>query len=84
MRLISDNFSDFLGPDLAQYIGRDPVSGLFTCQKCGKSNKQKEHVRSHLETIHFAGHFLYTCELCGKTYNGKNSLNKHMSVVHRD
>ena len=63
---------------------KDPVSGLIICRICGKSNQQKDHIRSHLETFHFAGQFAYSCHICGKTYSRKNSLSKHMCAVHPD
>jgi DNA-directed RNA polymerase subunit RPC12/RpoP len=62
---------------------KDHQSGQFVCKTCGKSNKQKGVVKSHVEAIHFAGHFVYSCGICGKTFNGKNSLSTHMSVMHR-
>lgn len=74
------------GPDvsvLEEYIEKDHQSGQFVCKTCGKSNKQKGVVKSHVEAIHFAGHFVYSCGICGKTFNGKNSLSTHMTRSHR-
>ena len=79
-------FFSHVGPDvgvLEEYIEKDHQSGQFVCKTCGKSNKQKGVVKSHVEAIHFAGHFVYSCNICGKTFNGKNSLSTHMSVMHR-
>ena len=75
-----------LGPDvsiLEEYIEKDPTTGQFSCKSCGKTNKQKGVIKSHVEAIHFAGHFVYSCQICGKTFNGKNSLSTHVSVMHR-
>jgi len=68
---------------LEDQIEKDHITGLFVCKTCGKSNKHKGNIKSHVEAIHFAGHFIYTCRVCGKTFNGKNSLSTHMSVNHR-
>ena len=77
-----------LGPPdqrmLEDFITRDPVTGHFVCRTCGKSQKHKHSLKSHVETIHLAGMFSYSCTMCGKTYNGKNSLDKHMSLIHRE
>ena len=68
---------------LEEYITKDSETGHFACTTCGKTNKQKNCIRMHIEAVHFPGQFVYNCKLCSKTFNGQNSLNVHMSVVHR-
>jgi len=67
---------------LNDYIKKDPESGLFLCQFCGKQNLQKNNIRKHIEGVHFTGSFVYKCNLCNKDFNGKNSLSTHMYKYH--
>jgi len=67
---------------LNDYIKKDPESGLFLCQFCGKQNMQKNNIRKHIEGVHFTGSFVYKCNLCNKDFNGKNSLSTHMYKYH--
>ena len=69
---------------LDDYITKDSVTGKFVCQTCGKSNKQKNCIKMHIEAIHFPGRFVYFCSICVKPFNGKNSLTVHMTRSHRD
>merc|ERR1719319_969655 len=68
---------------LDEYITKDSATGNFLCRTCGKSSKQKNCIRMHIEAIHFPGQFVYTCSICNKTFNGKNSLTVHMARSHR-
>ena len=72
---------------LDQYIRKgneeDSFSSHFFCTICGKGNSQKNNVRNHVESIHFAGSFVYNCDHCDKSFNGKNSLSVHLSTYHR-
>jgi len=73
------------GPDptvLEEYIQKSTETGLYICLTCGKFNKKKQNIKSHVEAVHFAGQFVYNCQLCHKTFNGKNSLSVHMSRTH--
>merc|ERR1712243_253295 len=37
----------------------------FKCTLCGKQNSlNKAHVRNHIESVHFPGHFSYNCNHC--------------------
>ena len=67
---------------LNDYIKKDPETGMFSCQFCGKANVQKNNIRNHIEGVHFPGQFVYKCELCNKDFNGKNSLSVHVSKYH--
>ena len=44
----------------------------------------KIHLRNHIESVHFPGHFSYNCNHCEKTYKTKNALCIHVSRVHGD
>jgi len=67
---------------LNDYITKDPETGMFSCQFCGKSNIQKNNIRNHIEGVHFPGQFVYKCDQCNKDFNGKNSLSVHLSKYH--
>ena len=67
---------------LEDYIKRDQETGLFICNICGKTNRQKTNIKNHLEGVHFHGQFVYECSYCGKRFNGKNSLSVHVHKFH--
>jgi len=67
---------------LNDYIKKDPSTGMFVCQFCGKENLQKNNIRKHIEGVHFTGSFVYKCEICNKDFNGKNSLSTHLYKYH--
>ena len=49
------------GPNLTllkKYSQKDPLTGNFVCQKCGKESKAKYNIIRHIEAIHFAGQFI--------------------------
>ena len=56
--------------------------GLWQCQVCQKTSKQKGDMKKHLE-IHLE-RVSYPCEICGKSYMTRRSLMTHKSNSHRD
>ena len=55
--------------------------GLFQCNLCGKSAKQKIHVKNHIEAKHLEG-IEIPCPICGKKFRSNNSLFIHKSRFH--
>jgi len=49
--------------------------GLWTCIQCGKTDRQRFHLRRHAET-HIEG-FSHACNLCGKTFSQRAHLKTH-------
>ena len=58
---------------LDEYISKDSATGHFVCRTCGKSNKQKNCIRMHIEAIHFPGQFVYTCGICTNVCEDKET-----------
>lgn len=56
--------------------------GVFTCEACGKTGKDKGNMQRHAET-HIAG-VSYTCPNCKKTFRSTNSFNSHISRFHKN
>ena len=50
-------------------------SGVYKCKLCGKTAKQSNDLKKHIET-HIDG-VSYPCQLCGKTFRSRNSYNTH-------
>lgn len=57
------------------------VDGLWSCTECGKTNKDKTKVKSHIET-HIEG-MSHKCGYCGKSLGTRNSLHVHLYRTHR-
>lgn len=51
----------------------------FSCSLCGKSYKQKCHLKRHF-TNHYGVKF--SCSICGKNFGRKDTLRIHMLQVH--
>ena len=56
--------------------------GVFTCEACGKTGKDKGNMQRHAET-HIAG-VSYSCPNCKKTFRSTNSFNSHISRFHKN
>ena len=56
--------------------------GVFTCEACGKTGKDKGNMQRHAET-HIAG-VSYNCPDCKKTFRSTNSFNSHISRFHKN
>jgi len=54
--------------------------GLWTCVQCGKTDRQRFHLRRHAET-HIEG-FSHSCSLCGKTFSQRAHLKTHAWKAH--
>ena len=57
---------------------------LHRCTMCGKTGKQRNNMRKHVENIHFNGTFVYNCKYCCQTFASRNKLNHHISGVHKN
>ena len=58
-----------------QYVERSK-DGLFYCNVCGKSAKQKIVVKNHVEAKHLEG-IEIPCPICGKTFRSRHNLSNH-------
>ena len=50
--------------------------GLWVCNRCGKTDKQRFHLRRHVET-HIEG-FSHSCAVCGKSFTQRAALKAHV------
>ena len=55
---------------------------LWTCDMCGKTNKDRQDMRRHMET-HFPG-FEHQCPYCDKQSKSRNALRNHISRNHKN
>ena len=58
------------------------IGGMWSCIKCGKSDKKKGDMRKHIEGKHIEG-VSHPCNQCGKQFRSRNSLKNHISVNHK-
>ena len=74
--LISGNFNDIreLDNKIEENINRD-VDGMFKCNICPKVNRNKGHMREHVES-HIDG-LSFPCQHCHKTFRSRHSLRTH-------
>jgi len=74
--LISGDFNNIreLDNKIEENINRD-VDGMFKCNMCPKVNRNKGHMREHVES-HIDG-LSFPCQHCDKTFRSRNSLRKH-------
>ena len=56
--------------------------GLYHCNLCGKSAKQKIQIKYHIEAKHLEG-IEIPCPICGKIFRSNNSLLVHKSCYHK-
>merc|ERR1712243_397167 len=75
------NFSDIaeLDKTIDENIFRDE-DGFFRCSKCPKVNKNRTHLREHIEG-HIEG-LSFPCKNCDKILRTRHSLRTHNSKVH--
>ena len=64
-----------------QYVERRE-DGLFICNLCGKSAKQKIHIKNHIEAKHLEG-IEIPCPICGKIFRSRHYLDNHKSSAHK-
>ena len=55
--------------------------GLYQCNLCGKSAKQKIQIKYHIEAKHLEG-IQIPCPICGKIFRSNNGLFIHKSRSH--
>ena len=55
--------------------------GLYQCNLCGKSAKQKIQIKYHIEAKHLEG-IEIPCPICGKIFRSHNGLFTHKSRFH--
>ena len=56
--------------------------GLFQCNLCWKSAKQKIHIKNHIEAKHLEG-IEIPCPICGQKFRSSNSFFIHKSRFHK-
>ena len=56
--------------------------GQWSCNLCGKANKDKQAITFHIEGKHIEG-VSHPCNQCGKQFRSRNSLAVHMSNIHK-
>ena len=52
----------------------------FQCITCDYSTSQKEHLETHIESVHQENKF--NCQICGLNLSDEMSLIKHIVFVH--
>ena len=57
------------------------TDGLYQCNLCGKSAKQKIQIKYHIEAKHIEG-IQIPCTICGKIFRSHNGLFTHKSRSH--
>ena len=77
---LSKEDKENLDATINQYVERSE-DGLFCCKVCGKSAKQKIHVKNHVEAKHLEGVEI-PCPICGKKFSSRHNLTDHKSKVH--
>ena len=85
LNILSDLILCFFFEAVQSYIdemvtnhGRD----CWTCLRCGKEAKTRQHIRSHAE-IHLEG-ATNICPYCSKNFKTSNTLQNHISLKHKD
>ena len=58
------------------------INGLWTCSACGKSLKDRQDMRRHIEGNHLEG-ILYPCNHCNKTLRSRDALRIHIYRGHK-
>ena len=72
---ISQEDKENLDAKVNQYVERNE-DGLFYCNMCGKSAKQKIVVKNHIEAKHLEG-IEIPCPICGKIFRSRDQLRHH-------
>ena len=54
----------------------------WTCNVCGKEDRYKSHIESHIEANHITNNVSYSCDICGKTSRSKTGLRFHKARHH--
>ena len=72
---ISQEDKQNLDAKVNQFVGKNE-DGLFSCNVCGKSAKQKIVVKNHIEAKHLEG-IEIPCPICGKIFRSRHNLSMH-------
>ena len=72
---LTEEEKDNLDEKVNQYVDRGE-DGVFQCNLCGKSAKQKIVVKNHIEAKHLEG-IQIPCPICGKIFRSRNFLSQH-------
>ena len=72
---MSQEDKENLDAKVNQYVERSE-DGLFYCNLCGNSAKQKIVVKDHIEAKHLEG-IEIPCPICGKIFRSRNRLRHH-------
>ena len=59
------------------------MNGLWSCQICQLTNKDKTRMKKHIESKHIED-MSHPCSLCGKLFRSRNNLKVHLSRNHRN
>merc|ERR1712226_637041 len=59
------------------------IDGAWTCNVCGKIDKRKQNLQSHIESLHIEG-VTHPCNICGNKFKSRHGLQVHMSGKHRN
>ena len=54
----------------------------WTCNVCGKEDRYKSHIESHIEANHITNNVSYSCDICGKASRSKTGLRFHKARHH--
>ena len=63
-----------LEEQISQYLEKCP-DGLFRCTLCGKTGKQKQNTKQHIET-HIEG-LEFPCDKCGQIFRSRHAVHMH-------
>ena len=72
---MSQEDKENLDAKVNQFVERSE-DGLFYCNMCGKSAKQKIVVKNHIEAKHLEGVEI-PCPICGKIFRSRDQLRHH-------
>ena len=81
--VVNNGQSGFTSPaDFDQYI-RNMGGGLYACTLCTHTQSQKNHVKNHVESIHFPNTFSYNCPHCDKVFGTYKAYLVHKNRAHK-
>lgn len=73
-----EGFWAHVSEEVAAYFVKPTLDspGLYTCISCGKKEKSKTNIVTHVEYHHYSPG--YDCRFCGKSWRVKNTLRRHL------
>ena len=54
----------------------------WVCNVCGKEDKHKSNMKTHIEANHITSNISYSCDICGKVSRSKTGLRFHKARQH--